>query len=91
MIKRPRARCAQCGRKFGPVRSDARYCSNRCRQAAHRQRVTDSYKRPPRDLDAAAAEWRRFEKDRLGVGGNAEAKMRSTAQGDQTKEPGEDR
>jgi uncharacterized OB-fold protein len=28
--------CAQCGELFVPARSDARYCSGRCRVAAHR-------------------------------------------------------
>jgi hypothetical protein len=30
--------CATCGTTFTPARSDARYCSNACRQRAHRQR-----------------------------------------------------
>jgi HK97 family phage major capsid protein len=30
--------CQQCGRGFRHVRSDARYCSDACRQAAHRAR-----------------------------------------------------
>jgi hypothetical protein len=29
--------CEQCGESFTPSRSDARYCSGRCRVAAHRQ------------------------------------------------------
>jgi hypothetical protein len=28
--------CACCGQSFTPTRSDARYCSARCRQRAHR-------------------------------------------------------
>jgi hypothetical protein len=28
--------CAHCGEPFTPARSDARYCSGRCRVAAHR-------------------------------------------------------
>ena len=28
--------CAQCGETFSPARSDARFCSTRCRVAAHR-------------------------------------------------------
>lgn len=31
-------RCATCTRQFTPARSDARYCSNACRQKAYRQR-----------------------------------------------------
>jgi formylmethanofuran dehydrogenase subunit E len=30
--------CARCGAEFTPARSDARYCSSVCRQAAYRQR-----------------------------------------------------
>jgi hypothetical protein len=30
--------CAACGRAFTGVRTDARYCSNRCRQRAYRER-----------------------------------------------------
>jgi hypothetical protein len=33
---RPLIVCASCGKEFRPTRSDARYCSNRCRQQAHR-------------------------------------------------------
>ena len=29
--------CANCGDEFTPARSDARYCSTRCRVAAHRR------------------------------------------------------
>jgi hypothetical protein len=31
--------CQQCGRKFGVVRIDARYCSGACRQKAYRERT----------------------------------------------------
>ena len=31
--------CCQCGRPFMPSRSDAKYCSAACRQAAYRKRV----------------------------------------------------
>jgi hypothetical protein len=31
--------CAQCGETFAPKRSDARFCSTRCRVAAHRARL----------------------------------------------------
>lgn len=31
--------CAGCGLPFRPARSDARTCSARCRQAAHRRRI----------------------------------------------------
>jgi hypothetical protein len=30
--------CAHCGNPFAPTRSDARFCSGRCRTAAHRAR-----------------------------------------------------
>ena len=33
--------CAACQRKFKPKRSDARYCSDACRQAAHRARAKE--------------------------------------------------
>jgi hypothetical protein len=32
--------CAQCGAIHRPQRSDSRFCSNACRQAAYRQRLT---------------------------------------------------
>lgn len=32
--------CAGCGKQFNPGRKDARFCSNACRQRAHRERVT---------------------------------------------------
>jgi hypothetical protein len=31
--------CPQCGETFAPTRADAVTCSDRCRQAAHRQRL----------------------------------------------------
>jgi hypothetical protein len=40
-------RCSHCRTEFRPKRSDARYCSNLCREAAHRMRK--------KDTDAAAA------------------------------------
>jgi hypothetical protein len=33
--KRP-IKCAECGERFTPIRSTARFCSTRCRMAAHR-------------------------------------------------------
>jgi hypothetical protein len=36
--KRKERPCEACGRLFVPTRSDAKTCSNRCRQAAHRKR-----------------------------------------------------
>jgi hypothetical protein len=36
--KARRTECWNCGRKFVPTRSDARYCSPACRQAAYRRR-----------------------------------------------------
>jgi hypothetical protein len=38
---RAQAVCAGCGKKFKPKRDDARHCSGRCRQRAHRKAVTD--------------------------------------------------
>ena len=32
--------CEQCGKTFTPTRSDARYCSTKCRVAAHRSRTS---------------------------------------------------
>jgi len=34
----PSGTCVHCGDTFEPMRSDSRYCSNRCRQAAYRAR-----------------------------------------------------
>lgn len=31
--------CAQCGRPYRPQRSDSRFCSDTCRQRAHRSRI----------------------------------------------------
>jgi hypothetical protein len=33
--------CARCGADLVPARSDARYCGDACRQAAHRERKQD--------------------------------------------------
>lgn len=45
-IRRRRARgeltCACCGKTFDPVRADARFCSNACRQKSYRQRVAEA-------------------------------------------------
>jgi hypothetical protein len=38
--ERAKVACKVCRVKFVPTRSDARYCSNACRQAAHRKRRT---------------------------------------------------
>jgi hypothetical protein len=52
---RPR-RCA-CGRSFKLRRSDARYCSSACRQAAHRARAKEDDL--PREIeDARRRYWR---------------------------------
>jgi hypothetical protein len=34
--------CPTCGDAFAPIRKTGRYCSNRCRQAAYRQRMRDN-------------------------------------------------
>ena len=45
-IRRRRARgeltCACCGKTFDPVRADARFCSNACRQKSYRQRAAET-------------------------------------------------
>jgi hypothetical protein len=38
-VVKPR-KCAACGKKFTPRRSDAKACSNACRQALFRRRTT---------------------------------------------------
>ena len=50
--KRQNRVCAGCGQTFTPKRSDARYCSNACRQRAYREshRVTDTLSAPKEDL-----------------------------------------
>lgn len=39
--------CNGCGNEFTAQRSDARYCSPKCRTAAHRQRTGQARKGPP--------------------------------------------
>ena len=45
-VRRRRARgeltCACCGKTFDPVRADARFCSNACRQKSYRQRAAEA-------------------------------------------------
>lgn len=45
-IRRRRARgeltCACCGKSFDPVRADAKFCSNACRQKSYRQRAAEA-------------------------------------------------
>ena len=41
LAKRPQVICAECGTPFKRKRGDARFCSDRCRQRAHRKTVTD--------------------------------------------------
>ena len=48
--------CAFCGEGFESKRADGRYCSDRCRQQAHRKPVTDKATHPRRAL---------FSRDRL--------------------------
>lgn len=40
-LKRRKLLCVLCGGRFLAARSDARYCSGRCRVAAHRRRATE--------------------------------------------------
>lgn len=51
-------RCSQCEREFVPKRKDARYCSTRCRQAAHRQRPPAGFYLPPVLRSASSSERR---------------------------------
>ena len=44
LATRPPAFCAVCGKGFKSKRADSRYCSDRCRQQAHRKPVTDKQK-----------------------------------------------
>jgi hypothetical protein len=37
-VRHEQRACEFCGEGFVPGRSDARYCGDRCRKAAHRQR-----------------------------------------------------
>ena len=37
-VERGKYTCACCGEQFLPIRADARYCSNACRQKDYRQR-----------------------------------------------------
>jgi hypothetical protein len=47
LAKRPARRCEVCGGEFKRSRADARYCSDTCRQRAHRKAfVTGKYKPP---------------------------------------------
>jgi predicted nucleic acid-binding Zn ribbon protein len=45
---KPPAVCAVCGKGFKSKRADSRYCSDRCRQKAHRKSVTDKSSRRSR-------------------------------------------
>lgn len=53
MIEQRFSLCAHCGGSFIPNRVDARFCSNRCRQAAYRLRVTASTATAARCCDEA--------------------------------------
>jgi hypothetical protein len=56
LATRPPMVCAFCGEGFESKRADGRYCSDRCRQQAHRKPVTDKATHPRRAL---------FSRDRL--------------------------
>jgi hypothetical protein len=47
---RPPATCEVCKTRFKRNRTDARFCSNKCRQRAHRKRVTDKNSARPGHL-----------------------------------------
>ena len=42
--------CQTCGNTFTPKRSDAKFCSNACRQKAYRENVTDTARCQPDTL-----------------------------------------
>ena len=42
-VERGKYTCACCGKQFLPIRADARYCSNACRQKDYRHRKTAAY------------------------------------------------
>ena len=42
-VERGKYTCACCGEQFLPIRADARYCSNACRQKDYRQRKTAAH------------------------------------------------
>ena len=46
--------CQNCGEEFTPTRSDARYCSDRCRKAAARSRERA---KPPRCPECDGLGW----------------------------------
>lgn len=49
---RPARDCDRCGQSYIPTRTDARYCSTRCRVAAHRARAAERAR-----LHALAQRW----------------------------------
>lgn len=73
-------RCVQCGREFAASRSNAMYCSNRCKQRAKNERnrahrvwtaPPEPPKPAPRDLETAVMDAHRVANDlgRLASGG----------------------
>ena len=42
-VERGKYTCACCGKQFLPIRADARYCSNACRQKDYRHRKTAAH------------------------------------------------
>jgi endogenous inhibitor of DNA gyrase (YacG/DUF329 family) len=48
----PSRPCSECGEHFEPRRSDARFCSPRCKQKAYRKRVTDNNSAAGRVIDS---------------------------------------
>jgi hypothetical protein len=53
--RRPPTTCAACGVQFKGKRKDARFCSDKCRQKAHRKAVTEK-NNSRRDIEAAVTE-----------------------------------
>lgn len=49
-LSRPLVPCVHCLRFFQPKRSDARYCHQRCKQAAYRERKINKYPNSPTDF-----------------------------------------
>jgi hypothetical protein len=57
-LRRP-ATCSICLKEFTSKRGDARFCSNRCRQQAHRKAPVTRKHRSPVELSTTRDSWRR--------------------------------
>ena len=74
VIEQRSSLCVQCGGALLPRRVDARFCSNRCRQAAYRLRVTASAAAEVRCCDRARPTPTQPESNGAVVRGNTAAK-----------------